>query len=74
MLEGSGLLYQSLSIFASFEDRYFKFSVMGAFDGFIYLPGGRFEGGNESSVSGGERFNPFSFSIFSKFSFLVSLS
>ena len=49
---------------------------MGAFDGFIYLPGGRLEEGNESSVSvsGDERFNPFSFAIFSKFSLLESLS
>ena len=46
----------------------------GAFDGFIYLPGGRLEGGNESSESGEERFNPLSFAVFRIFSFLVSLS
>ena len=68
-------VHQSLSIFASFgRQGNLKFTVMGLFDGFIYLPGGRFEGGNESSVSGEERFNPFSFSIFSKSSFRVSLS
>lgn len=45
------------------------------FDGFIYLPGGgRFEEGNESSVSGDDRLTPLSLAIFSMLSFRESLS
>ena len=35
----------------------------------LYLPGGRLDGGNESSVSGGERLSPFSLPIFRRLSF-----